>query len=297
MTNEEQKNLRLKQQKEIDIEIKKITKVYKEAQKNLLEKIKDYAARQYLNSDNIYEYNRIGKLKAKIEEEVKILNQKTKELITKQQKLFYIDSHNLSTYIMTDEIGVNVAKKIFNDKAVIEALRNPLEFVSWEDRLKTNLARTIIKINSEIATGITIGEGYSKIAKRLTDVFKVSENEAFRIAWTESHRAQEKANIDSIDYAQSLGLEFNRVWLSAVDNRTRETHRRADGQYADDNGNFTLDGNIKTRAPGLSGVAKEDINCRCTVIIKYVGDELKERRVRNLGIVKYKTYDEYLESA
>jgi HK97 family phage portal protein len=60
------------------------------------------------------------------------------------------------------------------------------------------------------------------------------------------------------------GLEGQKVWLAALDQRTRESHREAHGQMVDLSDNFEV-GGVPTMGPGQSGVAAEDINCRCSV--------------------------------
>ena len=63
---------------------------------------------------------------------------------------------------------------------------------------------------------------------------------------------------------QQSGLEGQKVWLAALDDRTRQSHRDAHGQMVDVGEKFDLDG-VETKAPGQSGVASEDINCRCSM--------------------------------
>ena len=63
---------------------------------------------------------------------------------------------------------------------------------------------------------------------------------------------------------QQSGLEGQKVWLAALDQRTRETHREAHGQMVGLDQEFTV-GEVNTRGPGQTGVASEDINCRCSM--------------------------------
>lgn len=63
---------------------------------------------------------------------------------------------------------------------------------------------------------------------------------------------------------QQSGLEGQKVWLAALDQRTRETHREAHGQMVGLNDEFSV-GGVSTKGPGQTGVAAEDINCRCSM--------------------------------
>ena len=67
---------------------------------------------------------------------------------------------------------------------------------------------------------------------------------------------------------KTLGMKIARVWVSTKDGRTRDSHKAMDGQEADKDGFFHFPGGGQTAGPGLSGIAEEDIHCRCTVIMQ-----------------------------
>lgn len=274
---------------------KRLIEIYKNAQYNILEKIRKLSDRQQLNIDNIYEYGRLDRLKQNLIKEFKVLDEKTKSVINKELLFMHEKSAHLTTYILSHEAGTHIAKRIISDEVVKKALNNKFDLVGWEGRLKTNLAKTIVKMQTELSTGLTIGEGYGKIANRIKKVIDVSTYEALRIARTEAGRIRAQADQDSIKYAEGLGLIIDEMWDSTIDGRTRQSHITADGQKKVD-GYFTLSGNIKTVAPKMSGVASEDINCRCEIVTLYNGETPEFRRVRDKGIIPYQTFDEYLKS-
>ena len=234
-------------------------------------------------------------MKQNLIKEFKVLDEKTKSVINKELLFMHEKSAHLTTYILSHEAGTHIAKRIISDEVVKKALNNKFDLVGWEGRLKTNLAKTIVKMQTELSTGLTIGEGYGKIANRIKKVIDVSTYEALRIARTEAGRIRAQADQDSIKYAEGLGLIIDEMWDSTIDGRTRQSHITADGQKKVD-GYFTLSGNIKTVAPKMSGVASEDINCRCEIVTLYNGETPEFRRVRDKGIIPYQTFDEYLKS-
>jgi hypothetical protein len=69
---------------------------------------------------------------------------------------------------------------------------------------------------------------------------------------------------------------LDKIWLSTRDSRTRDTHYDVDGQRVDKNGMFSV-GVDSMEAPGMGGVAGENINCRCTLIYD-------EKEIQNVGI-------------
>jgi len=60
-------------------------------------------------------------------------------------------------------------------------------------------------------------------------------------------------------------IEGKKVWIAALDSRTRPSHQAAHGMMVPLNEDFGLRGGAKGAAPGQTGVAEEDINCRCTM--------------------------------
>lgn len=59
--------------------------------------------------------------------------------------------------------------------------------------------------------------------------------------------------------------EFTRHWLTQRDGDVRPDHIEMDGQAEDEQGFFFI-GNIRTPYPAGSGVASQDINCRCVTM-------------------------------
>jgi len=107
------------------------------------------------------------------------------------------------------------------------------------------------------------GWGFDEIVKRITND-ELNKMRARRIARTETVTA---ANQGAIFAAQATGLELNKEWLSAIDNRTREDHISVNGQTVDLNDSFTV-GGFAMKQPGdrTFAPAKEIVNCRCTVV-------------------------------
>ena len=61
-------------------------------------------------------------------------------------------------------------------------------------------------------------------------------------------------------------LDLEGVWLSQRDGDVRPDHRHMDGVKSI-KGTFTFpDGKTKCKHPGATGVAKQDINCRCNIM-------------------------------
>lgn len=133
-----------------------------------------------------------------------------------------------------------------------------------------------------------------------------SYKKAIRISRTETHRVREAGNLDaarSVQEALSSGnvpLQMMKVWKTMKDERVRPAkqkgrnkqydHRKMDGVAVKIDEEFILPSGAKTMAPGQSGVAGEDINCRC--YLSYELRKVDEESVKQTGGKQYTPYDE-----
>lgn len=127
------------------------------------------------------------------------------------------------------------------------------------------------QIRSIIRGGLDEGLGVDKIGKRIRETAApMSALRAHIIARTETHTA---ANFGAQTAAELTGLDMKREWISASDDRTRDTseadHVDADGQVVGMKEPFIVSGE-KLMFPGdPSGSAANIINCRCSVVFIY----------------------------
>lgn len=127
------------------------------------------------------------------------------------------------------------------------------------------------QIRSIIRGGLDEGLGVDKIGKRIRETAApMSALRAHIIARTETHTA---ANFGAQTAAELTGLDMKREWVSASDDRTRDTseadHVDADGQVVGMKEPFIVSGE-KLMFPGdPSGSASNIINCRCSVVFVY----------------------------
>jgi len=132
-------------------------------------------------------------------------------------------------------------------------------------RQVTNISDTTRKqVQTAIAEGLIAGLGYDAIAT-LVQAFltESSASRALTIAATEAHTA---SSYSAQAAAQSVGTEMEREWAAAGGDRTRPSHREADGQKRSMEEPFTV-GRSSLMYPGdPRGAAAEIINCRCVIL-------------------------------
>lgn len=120
-------------------------------------------------------------------------------------------------------------------------------------------------LTEALQTGVANGEGIPAIAKRVNDVFDNADMvRAKRIAQTEVVGAYNEA---ASAYAAGLPSDVvgTRRWLAHHDDRTRPTHRMADGQEQPIGQPFYVGGSAMMYPGDKAAPPGEWINCRCSV--------------------------------
>jgi len=127
----------------------------------------------------------------------------------------------------------------------------------------TNVADTTRQqIVSAVARGFDDGLGQTGVAGYIRDLIPgMSGYRAGMIARTEVHGA---ANYGSVSAAAETGLRLRKEWISAEDERTRESHALANGQIVAQDDAFDVGGEALMYPGDPEGSAAEVINCRCT---------------------------------
>lgn len=169
--------------------------------------------------------------------------------------------------------------------------------IMLNDVLEKNRKGVIYDLKQAINIGITNGETVDMVAKRISKTLDGDYKKSIRVARTEVHRVREAGlNEGAKDFDTQLqeadtGMRMAKIWHTMKDNRVRPNvvrkskkgtvtkmghganHQQMEGQTVLADEQFELsDGNM-TDAPGQSGIASQDINCRCFVRYKLVTEE------------------------
>ncbi len=170
---------------------------------------------------------------------------------------------------VTPEIEKTIEKwgnKAMADVGVAPAFNmlNPL-VTGYVDRFSSE---KIVGINDTTRDGvrrvlvesIEAGEGADELARRMRDKFdQFSLTRSASIARTEVNTS---ANFATWGGHKMSGVVDKRGWSTALDGRARADHVDANGQVVGIDEPFTVGGH-ETMYPGGTGVAEQDIQCRC----------------------------------
>jgi hypothetical protein len=263
-----------------------------------------YADNGELTRTEMYKYNRFQKEMAFISKEINDHYKQVYKDIEALMQESYIENYLMSAYLYqltaSEQQGqmVNMGYTIPSIKTVNQVILNPIKELTLPNILNNHRNEVIRKINIELAQGIQAGESYSTMAERLEKVLGFSRNKARTVARTEGSRVQTISRMDSAAQAEEHA-DLTKTWNSTLDNEVRTSHRVLDDQEADEEGYFHYQGH-KAKGPNLFGVAKLDINCRCSLLYLVGGKRPELRRARNYEDATYQSkladrIDKYME--
>lgn len=181
---------------------------------------------------------------------------------------------------ITDTLGISY-RALFGDHTSYEsrpAVQQHLATVT--NRMAATPDSVFDLIAAEVSRGANAGEGAQEIRGRVASVLSTTDtprwtNRALVVARTETIGALNAGKQDAFaQLANDLQQPFEQIWVSTLDGRTRDTHRRADGQRVPTGTPFQV-GGASLRFPGDPlGPGRETIQCRCTTILVEPGEDV-----------------------
>lgn len=257
----------------------------------------DYQRYEELSSTEQLKLSRMTSLLEQLDKSTKELKQGLKTEINSHlestgkiayNELFYeYESKNTAinfTMLKSEELKTIIETPVANYK-LSERLNDGVA-----ERLKSN-------IKSELTRVFLQGYSYKETAARLAELGYSSYRRALNITRTEAGRVQAIARQKSQLEAMKLGVEFEKEWISTLDNRTRSDHAKLDGQRVKPDEDFEVSG-LKAKQPHMFGIAAEDCNCRCRTVSRLKNDKnTRLRRDNETGeIVQVKNYHEWVKA-
>ena len=143
----------------------------------------------------------------------------------------------------------------------------PYKYVDGKKDVRWNTT----KVNAEVLQGIVQGESIPNIANRLQNVTEMNRASAIRNARTTVTSAENKGRMDSLHRAAEKGVITHKVWLAAIDARTREAHRLLDGQEQDIDDPFDSELGPIMYPGDVDADPANTYNCRCSLTYKVIG--------------------------
>lgn len=283
--------------KELTKDERIIVRGYKEGLKNIRKDInllyEKHAKDGKLSMADLSKYNRLTNLEKNIADNLKTAYDVQVKTTKKAVKGAFESSFYYSTFELEQEAKIPLMFGLLKKEAVNAVVEGPNR---WPQIAKGHTKLTNAKIRDQIMQGVVRGKDAGQVTKAIAKEMNIAASKACRIVRTETHRAQNQGSLDSYTEAYKKGVLIQKVWVATLDDRTRDSHRVMDGQVVEVYEDFIMPGDIKASAPGLSGSASGDINCRCTIRAEVVGFTPQARRARGDGIIPQQTYQQWAKS-
>ena len=261
-----------------------LVKVYAESRERILLKIAKYRmdAEAGLKTPE-FEEARLASLLQQIDAEVAqtqdVIGTIIKDGFSEiSQKTYYAEAYSVEKAINVDiPTGANYSLNfpVLDTGAVDAAFSERIAGHTFLDRMAHDKVVMQYRLRQAVAENIIEGLPVQELKKRLMlidDVYAQNEAKALMTARTELLRAYSYGQERMAFEAEESGVEFIYYWSSALDGKTRPTHREADRQKAKIiNGTpaFSV-GGVLFSSPRIVHpsntslkTAKEVVNCRC----------------------------------
>lgn len=214
----------------------------------------------------------------------------------------FVDNANYIGYGLEHDANINTGFMLYDEQTVARLIKSdPQILPKPAPGVKKDKAYSYYNklVNGAITQGIVQGEDIRQIAKRIAKVTgERSYSSAVRNARTAFTGAQNAGRIEGLHQAQRLGINVKKKWLATLDSRTRDSHRKLDGQIQEVDDPFISELG-KIRFPGDPTANGGDVwNCRCTLTYVYpeYPSEMQRRDNETGEIVGDMTYEEWLNS-
>lgn len=154
----------------------------------------------------------------------------------------------------------------------------------WTDRIKKYGNDFVYDVHGIIHQGLDNGDTYTTTARKLKERFGKDIGNTMRIARTESARVLEDSKYQAFeDLANNESVQVFKIWHTMGDEAVRDTHDAMEGVKVAYDEDFILPSGARCQYPKGTGVAAEDINCRCYV--EYVTEVVYSKSVEEIAAI------------
>lgn len=277
---------------------KRINAEYTQAEKEVAQKLSNYLAgfmrrdieqktlvdageiseREYLNwrAGQIATGKRWEELRQSLAEDMHRTNVETQKQAQSESMDIYALNHNYGTYEVENGAEIDTKYTLYDRQTVERLVKDnpqmlppPGKKVSERIKAGLDVRWNNQHIQSVMMQSLLQGESIGKIATRLANAVGDSNRAAaIRNARTMTTGAENAGRVDAYERAKDMGVPVRQMWVATIDDRTRESHRKMDGETIEPGETFSN----KCRFPGDPlGEPSEVYNCRCTLVARIPG--------------------------
>lgn len=308
--NKKQKEVELAKLSDEERELKRLKVIYNQAAKDISEKLVlsngkinlllahydelDDVQKSMLQSQ-IYQRNFQNSLKKQIDGFLKDLESKQYDSIDSYLKECYETGFVGTMYDLHGQ-GIPLIMPIDQKKVAAAIKLDPKISKNLYTKLGEDVNFLKKRIANNVSRGIATASEYKVIARNIAADSNVGFNRAMRIARTEGHGVQVQAAVDVQHEAKAKGAGIVKQWDAALDGRTRDSHRRVDGEIRELDEKFS---NNMMYPSDPAGGAAEVVNCRCALLqrAKWALDEEEletlKKRAKYFKLDKTENFEDF----
>lgn len=201
----------------------------------------------------------------------------------------YAEGMNFATYEIEHGAKVNTSFTLYDKNTVMELVANEPDLLPQAafDKAKDS-AWNSRHVTSAVTQAVLQGQTVPQLAAAIAGVAAMDQRAAMRAARTAMTSAHSLGKLKGYERAAGMGIDVEKQWLAALDQRTRGSHRHLDGETVKLNGEFSNG----LKYPGdPDGPGSEVYNCRCTMV-PVIGDVPYDEveRANKLGGMSYEEW-------
>lgn len=244
--------------------LKELERAYEEALKDIDKFLLELLGRK--DTENLQSIIYQIKYQKHIREEVstylEILREKNYNTIDEYLQNCYQNAH-IGTLFDLQGQGVPLIIPLDQEQMISSITLNTKLSAPLYNALGYDVDVLKVDVTRELSRGIAQSLPYKDIARNLKNATGLSYNKCARIVKTEGHRVSQESAYNTQLKAKDRGADIKKQWDSTLDGRTRDTHRKVDGEIRELEEPFS-NGLMYPSDP--DGQAHEVINCRCALL-------------------------------
>ena len=303
---------------------KRIDKEYRQAHKEVSEKLDDYLRRFKVKDETwrkwvdegtktpeeyqkwlkgqVFMGKRWEQMRDTLAEDYVNAHNIAQSVVNGYMSEVYAVNFNYGTYLIEKGAKIDTSYTLYNRQSVERLFRdNPKLYGKPGAKIEKKIREGTLKrwnkqqIQSVMTQGILQGESIPKLAKRLERVTGGEHAAAIRNARTMITGVQSEGRRQAFERAEKKGIKNKKVWVAVLDSRTRHWHRELDG-VAIPNDEYFENEYGKIFEPGDPDADGANIyNCRCSLNTQIEGHEIDYsdmslRRDDKLGDMTYEEW-------
>ena len=251
---------------------------YKESYRRLRNKLQKIYADQELDEAPTLNRNELAKLDNETAKIIISMYKNNKKAIENTLK-DVIDTSYKTVNSSVTKYNIEAVSRVIDSNKIIE---KQVAGHIWTDRINKYGNDFVYDVHGIIHKGINDGDTFTSMARNLKKRFGKDIGNTVRIARTEGARVLEDSKYQAFeDIAENESVQVFKVWHTMGDEAVRDTHQPMEGIKVPYDDEFTLPSGATCLYPKSTGIAAEDINCRCYV--EYVTEVVYNKSVEEIA--------------